>query len=212
MNCGHHGIWGKGNGTRPQNMYDTSVKVPCIIGQPGRIAGDRVCDDLLSGYDIFPTLIEHAGLDEPAGPGKPGRSFAAVLRGEALDPEHGIVVYDEYGPVRMIRTRDWKYVDRHPDGPHELFHLAEDPGERVNRIDDPALANQLGDAPRPARRLVLRPRRPAPRCPDQGRHRLRPARPAGGRDGGAAVVRRQAPERRRLGPLARRRQSGPARA
>ena len=28
MNCGQHGIWGKGNGTRPQNMYDTSVKVP----------------------------------------------------------------------------------------------------------------------------------------------------------------------------------------
>lgn len=145
MNCGHHGIWGKGNGTRPQNMYDTSVKVPCIVRQPGRIAGDRVCDDLLSGYDIFPTLIEHAGLAEPAGPGKPGRSFAAVLRGEALEREHGVVVYDEYGPVRMIRTRDWKYVDRHPDGPHELFHLAEDPGERVNRIDDPALANRLGD-------------------------------------------------------------------
>jgi choline-sulfatase len=37
MNCGHHGIWGKGNGTRPQNMYDTSVKVPCLFAQPGRI-------------------------------------------------------------------------------------------------------------------------------------------------------------------------------
>ena len=31
MNMGHHGIWGKGNGTFPQNMYDTSVKVPFIL-------------------------------------------------------------------------------------------------------------------------------------------------------------------------------------
>ena len=28
MNMGHHGIWGKGNGTYPPNMFDTSVKVP----------------------------------------------------------------------------------------------------------------------------------------------------------------------------------------
>ncbi|MEM7034304.1 MAG: sulfatase-like hydrolase/transferase, partial [Chloroflexota bacterium] len=27
MNMGHHGIYGKGNGTNPQNMFDTSVKV-----------------------------------------------------------------------------------------------------------------------------------------------------------------------------------------
>ena len=28
MNMGHHGIYGKGNGTYPPNMFDTSVKVP----------------------------------------------------------------------------------------------------------------------------------------------------------------------------------------
>ena len=26
MNLGQHGIWGKGNGTYPPNMYDSSVK------------------------------------------------------------------------------------------------------------------------------------------------------------------------------------------
>ena len=31
MNMGHHGIWGKGNGTFPMNMYDTSAKVPFLI-------------------------------------------------------------------------------------------------------------------------------------------------------------------------------------
>lgn len=35
FNCGQHGIWGKGNGTFPVNMYDSSVKVPLIVDHPG---------------------------------------------------------------------------------------------------------------------------------------------------------------------------------
>jgi choline-sulfatase len=140
MNCGHHGIWGKGNGTNPPNMYDTSIRVPCIISQPGRINSGMTSSDLLSGYDIFPTLLEYTGLTEPVGTDKPGHSFLPVLGGGALPEREGIVVYDEYGPVRMVRNTEWKYVHRHPDGPHELFDLVNDPDERVNLIDDPAFA------------------------------------------------------------------------
>jgi arylsulfatase A-like enzyme len=144
MNCGHHGIWGKGNGTRPQNMYDTSVKVPCIFSQPGRVPEGEVAYGLFSAYDFWPTILDHAGLERPAGgPEKPGRSFARLLAGEAQTSADAVVVFDEYGPVRMIRTRDWKYVHRFPDGPHELFDLRADPGERENRIGDPAVADEL---------------------------------------------------------------------
>jgi arylsulfatase A-like enzyme len=132
MNCGHHGIWGKGNGTRPQNMYDESVKVPCLFSQPGRIPGGRVSDALLSAYDVFPTLIEYLGLPALEDRRKPGRSFSRLLEGGADHRDREIVVYDEYGPVRMVRTRDWKYVHRYPDGPHELYELRVDPGERNN--------------------------------------------------------------------------------
>ena len=41
MNLGQHGIWGKGNGTFPQNMYDSSVKVPFIASWPGHFAQGR---------------------------------------------------------------------------------------------------------------------------------------------------------------------------
>jgi choline-sulfatase len=143
MNCGHHGIWGKGNGTYPQNMYDTSVKVPCIVAHPGRIPGDRVSDALLSGYDLFPTLVDYLGLRHAPAHPKPGRSFAALLEGHAFDAGEAVVVYDEYGPVRMLRTREWKYVHRWPDGPHELFDLVNDAGERRNRVDDPSLRSTV---------------------------------------------------------------------
>jgi choline-sulfatase len=143
MNCGHHGIWGKGNGTRPQNMYDTSIKVPCLFAQRGRIPASVVNHDLLSGYDVFPTLLEHVGIDAEPGVPKPGRSFCAVLEGRSPPADRPVVVYDEYGPVRMVRTREWKYVHRYPDGPHELFRLTDDAGERNNLIDDPAMADTL---------------------------------------------------------------------
>jgi len=114
--------------------------VPSIASQPGRIPAGRTSEALLSGYDLFPTLVEYAGIRCDSERPKPGRSFRGVLDGRDDMEEAPVVVFDEYGPVRMVRTRDWKYVHRHPDGPHELFDLAADPGERTNRIADPAAA------------------------------------------------------------------------
>ncbi|SHE12522.1 Arylsulfatase [Chlamydia abortus] len=134
FNCGHHGIWGKGNGTFPQNMYDTSVKVPAIFSHPGRIPQGAVCDALVSGYDIMPTLLEYVGMEYTEADGLPGSSFLKQLLGEEDGSREPVVVFDEYGPVRMIRTREWKYIHRYPYGPHELYDLVNDPGERHNLI------------------------------------------------------------------------------
>ena len=142
FNCGHHGIWGKGNGTFPQNMFDTSVKVPAIFSQPGRIPQGAVCDELVSGYDFMPTLLEYVGFEHPEAGGLPGRSFLPALLGEEASGREDVVIFDEYGPVRMIRTREWKYVHRYPYGPHELYDLANDPEERVNLIDAPEAQEQ----------------------------------------------------------------------
>jgi choline-sulfatase len=179
MNMGHHGIWGKGNGTFPQNMYDTSVKVPFLVSLPGTIAEGITCDEMVSGYDFMPTLLDFVGASYTHDQELPGTSFAGLLRGTAADrklsgegagigagvsiatetgagtgagvgtaTETGagvegskldkyVVVHNEYGPVRMIRTREWKYVHRYPYGPHELYHLTADPDERTNLINDP---------------------------------------------------------------------------
>ena len=45
----------------------------------------------------------------------------------------------------MIRTAEWKYVDRYPDGPHELYDVVNDPDDRDNLIDDPAHADRVED-------------------------------------------------------------------
>jgi len=136
MNMGHHGIYGKGNGTFPLNMYDTSVKVPMLISRPGSVPAGATCDTLLSHYDIMPTLLDYAGIGPAAEGNLPGHSFAPLLEGKHADGHSHVVVYDEYGPARMVRNHEWKYVHRYPYGPHELYDLAGDPGEEENRIAD----------------------------------------------------------------------------
>ncbi len=140
MNMGHHGIWGKGNGTFPQNMYDTSVKVPALASMPGTIQAGSVRSELLSQYDFMPSLLDLVGVENPGAGGLPGRSFAGLLRGTGQPEREHVVVFDEYGPVRMIRTREWKYVRRYPYGPDELYSLENDPEERCNLVDDRARA------------------------------------------------------------------------
>ena len=146
MNMGHHGVWGKGNGTLPQNMYDTSVKVPAIFNQIGKIPQSAVCDELVSGYDFFPTLLDYVSISNPIAEELPGRSFAKCLEGESRDIHRDeVVVFDEYGPVRMIRTRDWKYVHRYYYGPDELYDLSNDPNEEANLIEDSGYKTRAGD-------------------------------------------------------------------
>ncbi len=148
MNMGHHGIYGKGNGTFPMNMFDTSVKVPMLISMPGRVRQGVVCRDLLSHYDLMPTLLDELGLENPQADQLPGKSFAPLLHGAPLACRENIVIsagqsiarqnaLAEYGPVRMIRSASWKYIHRYPYGPHELYDLVHDPGEQRNLIDCP---------------------------------------------------------------------------
>jgi len=143
FSCGQHGFWGKGNGTHPRNMYEHSIRVPAIFSHPGTLPQGQVGEALVSAYDFFPTLLEYLDLPLPEGRNLPGRSFLPILHGAPFDGREWVVVYDEYGPVRMIRTQEWKYVYRHPDGPHDLYDLVNDPDERRNLAEDPGQARRI---------------------------------------------------------------------
>ncbi len=137
FNCGHHGVWGKGNGTFPVNMYDSSVKVPFIASQPGKIPEGAVCKAMCSGYDFMPTLLEYLGLECPDDPTLPGKSFCRQMMGNSTEEDAQVVVCDEYGPCRMICDGKYKLVWRYPFGPNECYDLVNDPKETKNLIDDP---------------------------------------------------------------------------
>ncbi|MGL6114930.1 MAG: sulfatase-like hydrolase/transferase [Cetobacterium sp.] len=142
MNMGHHGIFGKGNGTSPLNMYDTSVKIPFIMYKKGEFKAE-VVENLLSHYDIRQTILEYLDLNDnlDTNVNYPGKSFKKILENNSLEENENIVIYDEYGPTRMIRNKNFKYIHRYPDGPCEFYNLMEDPQEKNNLIEEKKYEN-----------------------------------------------------------------------
>jgi len=135
FHTGHEGIWGKGNGTVPFNLYERSIKIPLIWSHPGQIPAGKEVSILVNSYDFLPTLFDYLNLQAPEDEKRVGRSYSRYLLGEESDWENEL--YFEYEYVRGIRTDRWKYVERTPEWPSELFDLINDPVERRNVIDFP---------------------------------------------------------------------------
>lgn len=136
-NTGHHGVWGKGNGTWPFNMYEESIRVPLIWNHPGRIRAGATLRPMVSSYDYFPTLLDWLGIAAPAAGAsdRPGRSYAGFLRGRAPASWRNRL-YFEYSMVRAVRTENLKLVMRTKEWESELFDLEADAGETRSVFGD----------------------------------------------------------------------------
>ncbi len=146
---GHHGLWHKGNavwltegksGVRP-NMFDDAVRVPLLICWPGVITPGTTIRRVVSNLDLFPTVLELAGLGVPANLTIRGRSLVPLLRGQS--PDWHDTLFGQYdmhhsaiARMRMIRTPEWKLIRHFEAGVQdELYNLAGDPGELHNLAD-----------------------------------------------------------------------------
>lgn len=93
-------------------LYDAGTRVAMIAWGCGVPAGLRD-GGLHSHMDIFPTLLDFAGIPIP--PSVQGVSFAAALRGEDETQSREFVITERsweapLNPGRAIRTRRWKYI------------------------------------------------------------------------------------------------------
>lgn len=137
FSCGHHGLWGKGNGTWPLNFWDSSVRVPMVAHVPWGTTGTT--DALTSALAVHATICDIAGVDVPPDRWRAEESIAPLLLGADDEGADVVVVAAEYGMGRMITDGRWVYVHRR-EGPDELYDRLNDPGERVNLADDPGSA------------------------------------------------------------------------
>jgi arylsulfatase A-like enzyme len=114
-------------------LYESTLRVPLVVCVPG-VAARRVAA-VTSLVDVFPTVLQLLGI-APSVP-HDGVSLVPALTGGRL-PNRAIYAESMYaarfgwGPLRMIRDREFKFIDAPRP---ELYDLEADPVEGQNLAD-----------------------------------------------------------------------------
>ena len=126
---GDYGIFDK------RYFYEQSVRVPLIVAGPdielnARLGG-RICRELVSGVDLYPTFLHAARCENRLGVGsRDGLSLLDIANDRG---SRHTAVYSELGTMMMVRDANWKLVyDAEQDGVQYLFSLRRDPEELDN--------------------------------------------------------------------------------
>jgi len=112
--------------------YEPVVGVPLLAAGPG-VDDQPIRDAIVEMIDLGPTLLDYAGVD--ADPRMDGRSIRPMLQGHPASPRDA--AFSSYGNRRMVRTPRWKLIRYTGEPLGELYDLAADPDELINRWDDP---------------------------------------------------------------------------
>ncbi len=146
-------------------LYNPTVRVPLIVKFPeGGHAGGRVAPNV-SLVDIFPTVLERAGLDVPDG--IQGRSLLPLLSNERIVPGASRTIYLE--TLMPEQTFGWHRLEgmvhenlKYIGAPlPELYDIAADPGESDNLVEhDTAAAERAASRLANLQRELARQARP----------------------------------------------------
>eukprot|EP00054_Salpingoeca_dolichothecata_P015304 m.87886 g.87886 ORF g.87886 m.87886 type:complete len:295 (-) comp21428_c0_seq2:149-1033(-) len=117
-------------------FQDLSSRVPLIISGPG-VRQDAAVQNLTSSLDIFPTLLDMAGVDLPPSLEIDGHSLMPFLKGTkpvterpnwVISQFHGDDIHLSW---YLLRQGDWKYVTygTGKEVPSRLYNMTADPLE-----------------------------------------------------------------------------------
>jgi len=132
---GMFGMWWK------CSMYEDSVRVPLVVAGPGFAQDSRITTPV-SLLDLQATIFRATDAIRPASWwGTPLQDIPHD------DPERAVLAeYHGHGTrsgTFMVRKGPWKLLF-HAAAPHQLFHIASDPDELVNRYGEcPEVAADL---------------------------------------------------------------------
>lgn len=131
------------------SAYEGGVRVPFIVAWPGKVAPKVVSDVPAVTIDIYPTVLELAGI-RPMQSLVDGVSLAPLLtKGTKPDRDTIFWHYPHYHPggatpYSAVRSGDWRLVHFYEDGRDELYNLAADVGEKTElSAREPEVAKAL---------------------------------------------------------------------
>ncbi len=136
FHLGEYNFWGK------HNMLNTALHIPFIVDAPNKTPG-IASEALVSLVDVFPSLIELAGLPANDGIRKQlvGKSFAPLLDAPVtseVSAAHQEFIYSRFKQGDSLVGQQLIYTEYEDDKGQQaamLFDLSVDPDETMNVID-----------------------------------------------------------------------------
>jgi hypothetical protein len=103
-----------------RSLYNSDLHVPLIVVGPGVPAGKRN-SDLVSNYDIVPTIMGLEGLPAPAK--TDGVSLKPILEGATTAAPHKYIFAEESNLIPQYSVRDnrYKLIETMPTGKIQCF-------------------------------------------------------------------------------------------
>lgn len=119
-------------------QWEAGTRIPFLIKAPQIQNAVKKVDTPVTGADLFPTLLELAGIENPVR--VDGKSLVPLLKKKGFEERSLFWHYPHYGnqggdPSAIIRKGDWKLIHYFEDGKNELYHLGRDMGETNNVFD-----------------------------------------------------------------------------
>jgi len=121
-------------------QWEGGIRVPYYIHVPGMTDDGLQSDVPVSGADLYPTLVDLAGLPLRPEQHRDGQSLVPLLKGDseataAIKDRALIWHYPHYGnqggePSGIYRQGPWKLIHYYEDDRTELYNLDADLGER----------------------------------------------------------------------------------
>ena len=133
--------------------YEGGHRVPWIVHYPPLVKGGTVCHEPVITTDIYPTILNLAGVTAKPKQHRDGVEFTSLLR----DPDATLTrdaLYWHYPhrspqggtPSGAVRMGDWKLIEFFGDDRRELYNLRDDLGERTDLSQQmPEKAKELYD-------------------------------------------------------------------
>ncbi|NKB68986.1 MAG: sulfatase-like hydrolase/transferase [Candidatus Latescibacteria bacterium] len=147
-----HGSTGGLRG-RKRHTHEGGIRVPGIISWPKgfKEAGVRpggVCGEPVIGSDIFPTLLELAGLKPPDQVALDSSSIVPLLRNEAFERARPLYWRNCFQDFRIaLRQGEWKILGNSKRTEFKLHNLYIDPRETSDlSAHEPALFESMKNA------------------------------------------------------------------
>ena len=132
---GQHGLMGK------QNLYEHSVNVPLVFKGPG-IPKGKTNDNFAYLFDIYPTLVDIAGIDVPET--VMGQSLLPSIKDPSIKTrENMFFAYKNF--QRAARNGNWKIIKYNVGDKitTQLFDLEKDALEMDNLADNSDYSKEL---------------------------------------------------------------------